>query len=296
VKPPREVDGWCRRIIYPNLTLAESVILLEVPMTRDAQKREELYYLDEFLRGQLKLAVTELKPALKEPPDGSATFTNADGTTYLLDFEIAEYYVDDPRDDEGGSPSRRAKDFWDKVLAELVPRLEVLRLPVYLDVRLKDLTILKNKHVRQLADELIRFAQDCCPECHLERTRHVLFSAASYPLLHEHAEWISLTRHDDTYFLHWPCSNLAAAHVGPVTAYLRNHILRKSDRNFTWTPGAEKCLLLYASGGTVTSRGGPRPPDPSIWDDKDLLAACKDSVFDRIYFWERVRGWDERLK
>ncbi len=74
-------------------------------MTRSAQKNEELWYLDEFLRKQLKLNVTKLKPTLEEPPDASAAITNVDGTTLVLDFEIAEYYVDDSRDRQGGSAS-----------------------------------------------------------------------------------------------------------------------------------------------------------------------------------------------
>ncbi len=265
-------------------------------MTRVAQKDEELQYLEEFLRNELQLNVTELKPALKEPPDGSATITNPDGTTRLMDFEIVEYYVDDPRNGEGGSPSKRGNDFWDKVRAELFPHLDTLRLPVDMDVRLKEPIIFKNKHVRPFANELIRFAQEFCPDAHLDRTHHEVFSSASYPLIHEHAEWISLTRLDDTYIVGWHCSNLAAAMVAPVTAYLRNHILLKSGKNFTWLPGAVKCLLLYASGGTVTNRAGPPPPDRSIWDDKDLIAACEASVFDRVYFWERVQKWHKQLK
>lgn len=266
-------------------------------MTRVAQKDEELSYLDEFLRKQLKLNVTELEPALKEPPDGSATITNADGTTLLLDFEIAEFYVDDRRDGEGGSPSKRASGFWDKVAAEVVTRIEGLRIPVYMHVSLKVPELLKRKHIRPLADQLSRFAQEFCPEGDLDRTHHEAFSAASYPVIHEHVEWISLTRLDDTYGIRPTCSNLTVAHVGPVTAYITNHILLKSGKeNFTWRPGAEKCLLVCASGGTVTSRAGPPPPDPSVWDDKELISACEASIFDRVYFWERVRGWHERLK
>jgi len=264
-------------------------------MTRAAQKDEELAYLGEFLRDQLNLNLTELKPALKEPPDASATITSADGTTVLLDFEMAEYYVDDPRDGEGGSPSKRVNDVWEKVRAKLDPRLEVLRLPVHVSVRLKGPTILKNKHARQFADELIRFAQAFCPAVHLNRTNHDVFSAACYPLLHEYVERISL-RLDDQIVIRWHCSNLAGASVGVGTTNLTNHILMKSGKNFTWVTGAEKCLLLYASGGTVTSRGGPPPPDLSIWHDKALIAACGASVFDRIYFWERVRRWHKRLK
>ncbi|MFO0811444.1 MAG: hypothetical protein U0746_22675 [Gemmataceae bacterium] len=265
-------------------------------MTRIAQKDEERFYLDEFLRNQLGLDLTELKPALKDPPDGSATITNSDGTTLLLDFEVAEYFVDDPRVGKRGSSSKRVSGCWDKVRDALVPQLEVLRLPVDLGVRLKEPIRLKNTDVDRFAAELIRFAQEFCPDGHLGRTRHAVFSATSYPLLSEYVEQVSLTRLDGTAVIGWHCSNLAAAHVGLVMSHLRNHILSKSGKDFTWVAGAERCLLIYASGGTVTGRAGQPPPDPSTWDDKELIAACEASVFDRIYFWERVLKWHKRLK
>jgi hypothetical protein len=96
--------------------------------------------------------------------------------------------------------------------------------------------------------------------------------------------------------LGWHCSNIAAANIGVDRSHLADLVRRKSAKNFTWVPGAEKCLLVYASGGTVTSRAGPLPPNQSIWLDEGLVAACKDSIFDRIYFWERVRTWHKRLK
>jgi hypothetical protein len=226
-------------------------------MTRAAQKHEEIFYAGEFLRNQLKLNVIDVKPAVKEPPDCSATITNPDGTTVLLDFEIAEYYV---------------------------------------EVRFKEPVSLRNGQVDQFADELIRFAQEFCPERHLERTAHDAFSAALYALLHEHVERIALTRLEGTVVIGWHCSNIAAAFVGVVRSHLGDLVCRKSAKNFTWVSGAEKCLLIYASGETVTSRAGPPPPDPSIWDDNDLVSACTGSVFDRIYFWERVLGWYKRLK
>ncbi|MHC4404156.1 MAG: hypothetical protein ACYTG0_31260 [Planctomycetota bacterium] len=265
-------------------------------MTRVAQKDEELFYLDEFLRNQLMFDVTVVTPALKDPPDGSASITNTDGRTLLFDFEIAEYYVDDPRDGDGGSPSKRVSGCWDKVRGTLDPQLEALRLPVDVGVRFKEPGFLKNRHVGEFAGELIRFAQEFCPTRHLERTHHDAFSSASYPLLHQHVERITLTHLEDTVVIGWHCSNIAAACVGVVRSHLSNLVRRKSAKNFTWAPGAEKCLLIYASGGTVTSRAGPPPPDPSIWDDKELTAACSDSVFDRVYFWERVRSWHKRLK
>jgi hypothetical protein len=205
--------------------------------------------------------------------------------------------VDDPRDGEGGSPSKRASGLWDKVRAELLPRLEVLRLPVLLHVHLKEPIRLGTRHVRQLADELIRFAREACPRDQHTRERHEAFSAAAYPLLHEYVEWIYLFRFPDgTCIIDWSCSNLAAACVGVVPSNINDRVVLKSGKTYAWRPGAERWLLLYASGDSVTSRGGPPPPDRSIWRDKDLRIACEASVFDRIVFWDRVRRWHEWLK
>jgi hypothetical protein len=264
-------------------------------MTRAAQKDEEIFYTGEFLRNQLKLNLAELKPAIQEPPDCSATVINMDGTTTLLDFEIAEYYVDNS-EVGGGSPVKRVSSCWDKVCASLYPQLETLQLPVDVDVRFNEPVSLKNGQDKAFASELIRFAREFCPGGYLEPTTHEVFSSESYPLLNELVERIVLTHLKDTVVIGWHCSNIAAANIGVDRSHLADLVRRKSAKNFTWVPGAEKCLLVYASGGTVTSRAGPFPPDQSIWLDERLVAACKDSVFDRIYFWERVRTWHKRLK
>jgi hypothetical protein len=265
-------------------------------MTRAAQKGEEIFYAGEFLRNQLRLNVAEIKSAIQEPPDCSASVTNTDETTTLLDLEIVEYYVDNPGDGDRGSPVKRVGSCWDKVCATLYPQLETLRLPVDVAVRFKEPAYLKSGQVPSFASELIRFAREFCPKGHLERATHGEFSAESYPLLNELVERIALTHLEGTVVIGWQCSNIAAANVGVNRLHLADFVRRKSAKNFTWVPGAEKCLLVYASGGTVTSRAGPFPLDQSIWNDEKLIAACVDSVFDRIYFWERVRKWQKRLK
>jgi hypothetical protein len=265
-------------------------------MTRIAQKDEELFYLGEFLRDQLRLNVTELKPVLNEPPDGSATITNPDKTTLLLDFEIAEYHVDDHGCSNGGSPIRRVTGIWNKVQDVLAPQLESRRLRVYARVTLKEPILLATRDVQPFASELIRFAEEFCPIHHMQRRTHDNFPVASYPLLRQHVALMSLTYLHDTVVLRWDCSNNAAAFIGVRTFHLSKLVRHKNAKAFNWTPGAEKCLLIYASGEAVTSRAGPPPPDESIWDDHELIAACCSSSFDRIYFWERVRKWHKRLK
>jgi hypothetical protein len=245
-------------------------------MTRAAQKNEELCYLGEFAREQLELNGAVVKSALKEPPDGSVTVTSADGTTLLLDFELSEYFVDTQTDRKSGSPRKQIDGFWENVRTELTPRLAALRLPVDLRVRLNEPIGIRKNQTRQFAEELIQFAQEYCPSDRL-RTRHEVFPAERYPLLHNNAEWISLVRLDG---------------LAKVASLIRD----KSGKAFNWTPGAERCLLIYASGSVVTSRAGPPMAIQPSLEDSGVCAACASSVFDRIYFWERVLGWHERLK
>jgi hypothetical protein len=265
-------------------------------MTRAAQKGEELFYVQEFLRHQFGFALARVTCAPQEPPDAWAAVTNPNGTSRLLDIEMAEYHVDDPRDGPGGSPSRRAVGCWGKLQAQVASQLQALRVPVAMTIRFRDPLPFGNSRIRRLTDELVRFGQEFCPGFDLAQTHHDEFSSVSYPLLHEHAEWIALTRFDDLFGIFPDCSNLAAANVGVVPAHLKSRIELKSGRPFVWRPGAEKWLLIYASGVTPTSRAGPRPPDPSVWNDAELVAACEASVFDHIYFWERVRNWSQELK
>jgi hypothetical protein len=264
-------------------------------MTRAAQKNEELCYLGEFAREQLELNGAVVKSALKEPPDGSVTVTSADGTTLLLDFELSEYFVDTQTDRKSGSPRKQIDGFWENVRTELTPRLAALRLPVDLRVRLNEPIGIRKNQTRQFAEELIQFAQEYCPSDRL-RTRHEVFPAERYPLLHNNAEWISLVRLDGLAVIGWHCANLAVASVGVTPAKVASLIRDKSGKAFNWTPGAERCLLIYASGSVVTSRAGPPMAIQPSLEDSGVCAACASSVFDRIYFWERVLGWHERLK
>src|SRR5439155_19708045 len=99
---------------------------------------EELFYLNEFLRNQLDLHLTELGPATEDPPDAWAAVTSSDQTISLLDFEMTEYSVDDSPGAKGGSPRRQLNGFWDKILGELIPRLREQRLPIDLRIWLKE--------------------------------------------------------------------------------------------------------------------------------------------------------------
>lgn len=263
-------------------------------MTRLAQKIEEQTYTGKFLRNQLNLNVTELKPAIQEPPDCSATINNKDGTTIFLYFEIAEYFVDIAN--RGGSSIKRVSSFWDKVNAILIPQLERLQLTVDVRVRFSEPILLESNQLVPFVDELVSFAREYCPRGNLERATFMKSSLRSYPLLYKFVQQIDLTYLEGIVALIWQCSNITAAFIGIDQGYLANLIREKSSKNFTWGEKAEKCLLIYASGDTVTSRAGPLPPDVSIWDDLELVAVCRSSVFDRIYFWECVQGWHKRLK
>jgi len=265
-------------------------------MTRAFQKRHELAFLDLFLRGHLKLADVEIGKTFKETPDGSATINNPDGTTSILDFELVEYFVDEPVRGSGGAPSKKAAGCWRKVQKAIYSRLKLLRLSIDLLIRFKEPMVLKSSQTNQLADEMIRFAQEFCPRGYLSQSEHKQFSATTYPLLHQSVGRIDLSNHEGLEISHWQCENISVASIGVVIPILIKHVEEKNAKSFNWSKDAEKCLLIYASGESTQSGAGPDPPDPRIWNDAGLVDICNSSQFNRIYFWEKVRRWDHRLK
>ena len=120
--------------------------------------------------------MAELKPAIQEPPDCSATVSSADGTTTLFDLELAEYYVDNPIERKGGSTAKQVISCWDKVCATLYLRPEKLNLPVDVGVRFKEPVSLKLGEVSSFADQLILFSRAHCPTRHLERITFEVFA------------------------------------------------------------------------------------------------------------------------
>jgi hypothetical protein len=93
----------------------------------------------------------------------------------------------------------------------------------------------------------------------------------------------------------WTCTNCEAGMMNVDPGRLGDQIKKKSDTSYEWRVGAEKWLLIYASGESIVSQGAPFP-DFVDWQYEQLQAPCRDSSFERIFFWERCTRWTKSIK
>lgn len=115
-----------------------------------------------------------------------------------------------------------------------------------------------------------------------------------FPLLAEFARTLVLTKVSYN-SLYWTCTNASAAMVGLLPKRLAADVRKKSSKTYKWAENSEKWLLICAAGDSIVGTAGPLRADDG-WQDEDLLAACRTSSFDRIYFWDRPHRWHKRLK
>ena len=80
--------------------------------------------------------------------------------------------------------------------------------------------------------------------------------------------------------------------VGVNTVKLAETVRSKAAkaRGYRWERVDERWLLICATGCPVVSSG---PPAPSFvnWEAPAIVAACGDSNFDRVFFYEQRHGW-----
>lgn len=85
--------------------------------------------------------------------------------------------------------------------------------------------------------------------------------------------------------------------IGIKLSFIEKAIANKTKKakNYTWEDAQEKWLLIAAAGQTVANRAGP--PNQNVqWETVTTSSSCQESPFDRIFFWEAVRGWHKELK
>jgi len=115
-----------------------------------------------------------------------------------------------------------------------------------------------------------------------------------YQLVHHHVEKLHMWKVSYCHPL-WTCTNCAAANINVDPILLGELIKRKYLKSYEWREGAEKWLLIYASGHAVVARGAPIP-DFVDWKSEQLQKCCRESPFERIFFWECIRQWTVRMK
>jgi hypothetical protein len=116
----------------------------------------------------------------------------------------------------------------------------------------------------------------------------------AFPLLARYVRGLQLWKVDC--YSTWTCTDTSAAHVGLRPDYVADLIKGKSaPGKHAWAENSEKWLLVYASGSPIVASAGS-PPSPADWHNPELQAACRDSPFDQIHFWDLPHRWSERWK
>jgi hypothetical protein len=264
-------------------------------MMRSRQKQVEKFLVREFLEKNLGLNVIRLLGRNPGPnshrPDIYAAIEK-NGGKVVLEIELTEYQVDTQFANAGGSPGERLNSFWREVQESLWRRLSKRPVEVEVLVTLNDPSKVKKVEARGFAEELVRLAREF--DFSASRTVSLTAFQPRFPLLAQYVRKLSLKK-VGFYSCAWTCTNASAAMVGVIPRHVANLVRKKGNKNYTWAEKAEKWLLLCASGRSIVGHAGP-PPNPVAWQDPELQAACKASPFDRVFFWDRVRGWHESLK
>jgi hypothetical protein len=252
------------------------------------QKKVEKFIVRQFLENGLGLQVSRLLGRHPPRPDAQAVI-ECNGQKRIVEIEFVEYQVDGK---EGGSPGEKLQSFWRKVQESLYRRLRQNRIEVDVVVTLNEPSHVKNKDAQNFAGELVRFARNFSLSA--LNTVSVDSFDPEFPLLAAHAKRLILKK-VRFYSFAWTCTNASAHMVGVSPKIVENLVRRKSNKTYNWSDRADKWLLVCASGRSIVAHAGPRP-NPGSWDHPELRSSCKTSPFDRIFFYDLVRGWADSLK
>ncbi len=257
---------------------------------RKRQKNIEKSLLREFLESALGLTIIRLLGRRRPRPDGYAVIEEH-GRKAILEIELTEYQAD-VRTLEGGSPGERLSNFWRKVQESLCRRLSKNPIEVEIRVTMKDPSKVKSKDARGFAEELVRLARGF--DALASEARSLTTFQPEFPLLTLYVRRLTLNK-VSFYSFDWTCADASAAMVGVSPKHLTSLVRKKASKNYRCAKNAEKWLLVCASGKSIVGHAGP-PPPPTTWQDPELQAVRKAAPFDRVFFWDRVRGWHESLK
>jgi len=244
----------------------------------------EIFIIKEFLEKGLRLPLFWV--TAQKPPQPDALVEIADGR--LFEIEHTDYQYDQQAN--GGSPGRKLAAFWEAVIKHICYRQKIRAVYAEASVRLKDHADLGTREVVPFADELFAFAEEYQPE----QGRKELKCFAGYPLLFKYAEEIAVWPTQGRTCC-WSCSNVNCGSVAVVPKEIARAIKTKSGKLYTWADGAVKCLLIVASGASLSSSAGPHGTIAE-WQSPELEDACRTAPFDRVYFWEGTHHWHHVLK
>ena len=267
-----------------------------MPRIYRTQKQYEGFLIREFL-GHLGYRISN--PKWQERPDALLTLSKGKNKTRVA-IEHTDYFNDTIAGKQ--SPLSPISEFWKLVQASLVRRISHRK---HLTGILARVNLAKSKNptklARQLATELVDFV-----ETHpVGKSAHVRWTSRDleqHPTLQSLVATILLSRwtNDEVFASRcsWTCCNITTGGIGLNLGYIKAAIENKNKKanNYeNWGDANDKWLLIAASGSILSNHAGP-PMQNVNWADSELLDLCRNSPFDRIVFWERIRNWYKWLK
>jgi hypothetical protein len=124
-----------------------------------------------------------------------------------------------------------------------------------------------------------------------DRRDHAL-ATRTFPLITKYVRKLTLVNIAPLECFHWRCADVSVACVGINLGHVAACIRQKARENsgYQWGGVEQRWLLICASGWPISSRAGPQP-EAAKWDAPELQVACRESGFNRVFFYERVCGW-----
>jgi len=223
-------------------------------------------------------------------------------------IELTDYFNDSVAGTR--SPLTPIAEFWEIVQASLIRRIShkkhLTGVQASVDFK-KGLQKPENCNVlaKQLAKEIVTFVEThpVMTSQHLQfRHRHGHFNG--YDTLERLLSYMFLTRRTDKAVFasrcSWSCVNISCGMIGLNLNYIRTSIAnknKKAQRYNCWNDAGEKWLLITASGRNLSNHAGPPTQKKNEnWGDPELQRLCRESLFDKIVFWEISRDWHKWLK
>lgn len=266
-------------------------------MSQTTSKEVEETLIEEFL-DHLGIRVVDLD-VNRERPDAKLSCI-VDDLEQTIGLDVTEYQVD--VQSQGGSKSRSIESAWNHIWDRLqresfpkYPQLHQLGVLLFFDEKNPPRTTQAN----QIADELTQFLVSVVDG--ITETR-VFFSRRQrtfdgWDHLKACTDKLCAYRYppEQKGPFHWQMAD--AAHVGIVSEVITSILAKKAKalKGYHLSGADEYWLLIAAGGAGPSSCAGPQWHCIGELRSQPIREAASQAGFDRIYFWERVKNWHERL-
>lgn len=222
------------------------------------------------------------------------------GESLALGIELTRYQVDSQ--DNDGSPARRLKGMWDKIY-EVIEKIYFPKYPFLKCLHARPRFDISNPPPKKVADsiacELVQFLLSHhrrvgrTPKVFRQQKGHKRpGDFDNFPYLKQWLKALSVYRVSSTpgnVSCWWLGSGAGIAIVEQIVVGIIAGKAKKKQR-YELRDVDESWLIIYADGETVCDRAGPEECKEDL-RSAEVTKAAKESGFDRIIFWERVRGW-----